>query len=78
MSNGENNMNNNILVAERIRELMQERGLNQVNLARQIGLKQNTISSWLTKKKEPCINSLWILADFFGVDVDFLIGRKEY
>lgn len=71
-------MNNNILVAERIRELMQERGLNQVNLARQIGLKQNTISSWLTKKKEPCINSLWILADFFGVDVDFLIGRKEY
>ena len=78
MSNGENNLNNNILVAERIRELMQERGLNQVNLARQIGLKQNTISSWLTKKKEPCINSLWILADFFGVDVDFLIGRKEY
>ena len=67
-----------ILVAERLKELMKEQGLNQVKLAEQIGLKQNTISAWLLKKKEPCITSLWILADYFGVDVDFLIGRKEY
>lgn len=68
----------NIIVAERIKELMKEQGLNQVALANKIGLKQNTISAWLLKKKEPSINSLWLLADYFEVDIDYLVGRKDY
>ena len=67
-----------ILFAERLKGLMQEEGLNQVKLAEKVGVKQNTISAWLAKKKEPCITSLWLLADYFGVEVDFLIGRKEF
>lgn len=65
-----------IIVAERIRELMKEQGLNQVRLAEKIGVKQNTISAWLLGKKEPCILSLWLLADYFEVDIDYLVGRK--
>lgn len=64
-----------IIVAERIRELMKEEGLNQVRLADKIGVKQNTISAWLLGKKEPSITSLWLLADYFNVSVDYLIGR---
>ncbi len=67
-----------IIVAERIRELMKENGLNQVRLAEKVGIKQNTISSWLSGKKEPSITSLWLLADYFDVDVDYLIGRKDF
>ena len=67
-----------ILFAERLKDLMKEEGLNQVKLAEKVGVKQNTISAWLSKKKEPCITSLWLLADYFGVEVDFLIGRKDY
>ena len=67
-----------IIVAERLRDLMDEQGLNQVALAKKIGVKQNTISAWLLKKKEPCITSLWLIADYFGVDIDYLVGRKEY
>ena len=67
-----------IIVAERIRELMKEYNLNQVGLAEKIGVKQNTISAWLSEKKEPSIKSLWLLADFFDVDIDYLVGRKEY
>ena len=44
-----------IIVAERIGELMKEEGLNQVQLAEKIGVKQNTVSSWVLKKKEPSI-----------------------
>ena len=66
-----------ILVTERIRDLMRENGLNQVALAKKIGVKQNTISSWLNHKKEPCITSLWLLADYFEVSIDYLVGRKE-
>lgn len=57
---------------------MKENGLNQVSLAKNVGVKQNTISSWLSAKKEPSITSLWLLADYFNVDVDYLIGRKDY
>lgn len=41
-------------------------------------MKQNTISAWLRGKKEPCIASLWLLADFFDVDIDYLVGRRDY
>lgn len=67
-----------IIIAERIRELMRENNLNQVRLAERIGVKQNTISAWLLNKKEPCIMSLWLLADYFDVDIDYLVGRKDY
>jgi len=67
-----------ILIAERIKEFMKEYNLNQVELAQKIGLKQNTISAWLLCKHEPCISSLWLLADYFDTDIDYLVGRKDY
>lgn len=67
-----------ILVADRVRELMKEYGLNQVRLAEKVGLKQNTISAWLCGKKEPSITSLWLLADYFDVEIDYIVGRKDY
>ena len=67
-----------IMFAVRLKDLMNEQNLNQVALAKKIGVKQNTISAWLLKKKEPCITSLWLVADYFGVDIDYLVGRKEY
>ncbi len=67
-----------IIVAERIRELMKENGLNQVRLAEKLGVKQNTISAWLREKKEPSITSLWLLADYFDVEIDYIVGRKDF
>lgn len=67
-----------IKVAERIAELMRDEGINQVQLAAKIGVKQNTVSSWVLGKKESNISSLWRLADYFEVDIDYLVGRKPY
>lgn len=67
----------NIIVAERIKELMKEEGLTQVALAKKTGVKQNTISAWLLGKKEPSIRSLWLLADYFDVEIDYLVGRRN-
>lgn len=66
-----------IIVAERIKELMSEQSLNQVKLANQLGIDQSTVSYWLSGKKLPSIASLWVLADYFGVDIDYLVGRKN-
>ena len=68
----------NVIVAERIKELMTEEKLSQVALAAKIGVKQNTISAWLLGKKEPSIRSLWLLADYFDTDIDYIVGRKNY
>ena len=66
-----------IIVAKRIKELMKEEQLTQSALAEKIGVKQNTISAWILEKKEPSIRSLWLVADYFNVDIDYLVGRKN-
>ena len=67
-----------IKISQRIYELMKEQNLTQTKLANALGMHQSNVSEWLSGKKEPSITSLWFLADFFNVDVDYLIGRKDY
>lgn len=64
-----------IIVGERIRGLMQKHGLSQVALAEKIDVKQNTVSAWVLGRKEPCIENLWRLANYFDVSIDYLVGR---
>ena len=66
-----------VIIIQRINELLKSEGLNQSKLANGIGVNQSTVCNWLNGKKEPSIESLWKLADFFDVSVDYLIGRKE-
>ena len=66
-----------VLIIQRINELLKSEGLNQSKLANGIGVNQSTVCNWLNGKKEPSIESLWKLADFFDVSGDYLIGRKE-
>ncbi|MFR5833933.1 MAG: helix-turn-helix domain-containing protein [Acutalibacteraceae bacterium] len=62
---------------ERIKNLMNEERISQAELARSVGISQSAVCNWLNGKKEPSIDSLWRLADFFDVSVDYIIGRKE-
>ncbi len=65
------------IFAKRLRELMKKQGLTQLKLAQKLGVGQKTISSWLSEKTEPRAASLCLLADCFGVEVDYLIGLKD-
>lgn len=66
-----------ILIAQHIEDLMKNEKLTQMQLAKAIGVGQSSVSDWLNSKSEPSVESLWKLADFFDVSVDYLIGRKE-
>lgn len=66
-----------ILVAKRIKGLMESEKITQMQLARAINVGQSSVSDWLNTKSEPSIENLWKLADFFDVSVDYLIGKKE-
>ncbi|MBQ4073394.1 MAG: helix-turn-helix transcriptional regulator [Clostridia bacterium] len=66
-----------ILVVERIKYLMDAEDISQYALAKKLGISQSTICNWLNGKKEPSIESLWKLADYFGESVDYIIGREK-
>ena len=61
----------------RLKELRAERGLNQTELARELGTTQSNISGWETGKWEADNTALQQIADFFGVTVDYLLGRSD-
>ena len=56
---------------------MKVEGISQYALAKKLGISQSTICNWLNGKKEPSIESLWKLADFFGETIDYIVGREE-
>lgn len=66
-----------VIFPERLSYLMKIEKLSQSELARKIGISQSAICNWLNGKKEPSIESLWKLADYFDVTVDYLIGKEK-
>ncbi len=67
----------NIIFSENLKQLMTEASINQVKLSKEIRIAQSAISAWLSGKKEPSIESLWLLADFFDCSIDELVGRTK-
>ena len=63
---------------ERLKELRQERGIGQVELATRIGVSKGIISMWEHGLREPAFSNLVSLARFFGVSIDYLVGLSEY
>ena len=68
----------NIKIKENLKQLMKDNNVNQPKLSTDINVAQSAISAWLNGKKEPSINSLWLLADYFNVSIDELVGRKDF
>lgn len=61
----------------RIRDLREDRDLRQSDLAEATGIDQRTISNYETEKTFPDSYALIRLADFFGVSIDYLVGRTD-
>lgn len=61
----------------RIKDLREDRDMRQSDLAAATGIDQRTISNYETGKTSPDAYALIKLADYFGVSVDYLIGRTD-
>lgn len=61
----------------RLKELRKKKGISQLRLATELNTTQNTISRYETGEREPGIDELIMIADYFNVSVDYLIGRTE-
>lgn len=59
-----------------LKELRLEKGVSQVKLASDICVSKGVISMWENGLREPTLSSLVVIADYFGVSIDYLVGRE--
>ncbi|MCL2556721.1 MAG: helix-turn-helix domain-containing protein [Firmicutes bacterium] len=62
----------------RLKELREEKGLTQVQLAKELGFSQNTISQYESGVTEPNIQTIKKICKFFNVTAGYLLGIEEY
>lgn len=61
----------------RLKTLRSEKELSQQELANIIGISKSSINMYERGEREPSIETLEAFADFFNVDMDYLMGRQE-
>lgn len=62
---------------ERFEQLLKERGLSIAEFSRQTGLSKSTLSDWKKGKFQLKDSKRRVIADFFGVTLDYLDGRTD-
>jgi transcriptional regulator with XRE-family HTH domain len=60
-----------------LKKLMYEKKLNQLSLAKMLGIRQSQVSNWVNGKSLPGYYSLKILCTKLHVSADFLLGNKN-
>lgn len=61
----------------RLRQLRKERNITLKAFGKLFGLAESTISLYESEKRQPDMDTMQKFADFFGVTVDYLLGREE-
>ena len=65
------------IFCERLKELRIEKGVGQVELSKAINVSKGIISLWENGLREPKLSNLIVLAQFFGVSIDYLVGLEN-
>lgn len=60
----------------KIKELRTSAGLTQHDLASKLNVSQSTITMWENGKRQPDLETLEAIADFFNVDMNYLTGTS--
>ena len=61
--------------AKRLKELIGERSISQI--AKEIGIPQQTLSRYLLCQREIGLENLCKIADYFEEDLNFMVGREN-
>lgn len=61
----------------RLKELRERSGYSQYSFADKFGVAQSTVGNWESGKREPNFETMQRLANFFGVSIDYLLGRES-
>ena len=63
--------------SERLRQLRTSRELSQMDFAKQIKMSKSSINMYERGEREPGLETLERIADYFNVDMDYLLGKSD-
>lgn len=65
------------MMQNNLRKLRKEKGLSQIAVQMQTGIEQALISEYENGDRVPPTETLMQLADFYGVSMDYIMGRTD-
>lgn len=63
--------------SERLRQLRTARDLSQMDFAKQLKISKSSVNMYERGEREPGLETLEKIADFFNVDMDYLLGKSD-
>ena len=65
------------MMQNNLRKLRKEKGLSQIAVQMQTGIEQALIAKYENGERVPPTETLMQLADFYGVSMDYIMGRTD-
>ena len=65
------------MFGDRLKSLRNRKGLSQAEFAKQIGVSKSSVNMYERGEREPNFETLETIADYFNVDLDYLMGKSE-
>lgn len=65
------------ILAKRLKDLRESRRIYQKEMAEILGLSFRGYQDYETNKSEPKLKTLIVIADYFQVSIDYLVGRTD-
>ena len=62
---------------DRLKELRTDKGLSQMQLAKELKLSQSAVAKWELGKTEPTATAIITVAKYFDVSIDYLLGVED-
>jgi len=63
---------------EILRDIMEEKGLNQTQLAFKINVRPSQVSEWLSGKSKPGYDNLKAICAALDISGDIILGLREF
>lgn len=66
------------MLKNKLKQMREEHGYSQIELAKKLGKSQNTISSWETGRTVPKMKDLNVLCELYDCTYEHLTGVKQF
>ena len=61
----------------RIKEVLEEKGIKQIWLAEQLGKSYNMVNSYVQNRRQPSIECLYVIAEILNIEAKELLINRE-
>ena len=65
------------MFSQKLKQLRENDSISQIRFAKEIGYSQASIAAWENGTREPGIDTLIKIAQFFNVSIDYLVGKTK-